>query len=155
MQTDTSLFCKVDRFFGPSSARTVQNSLNNVGGSMPLAQDCPAPMIDSITGHYNSTGTHNTCTSLWLAFFDCEHQGRALDRAFVVLNGMSMHCHAYRKRTGGLRSRDTLYSGHFGWHQWCPHYRGSSVHYLWDFLIDMLYTKKAARIWQDHTMTKW
>ena len=33
---------------------------------MPLRQDCPQPLINSTTGHYNSTCTHST--SLWLAF---------------------------------------------------------------------------------------
>ena len=32
---------------------------------MPLTQVCP-PLINSTTGHYNSTGMHST--SLWLAF---------------------------------------------------------------------------------------
>ena len=97
---------------------------------MPLAQDCPAPMIDSITGHYNSTGAHNTCTILWLAF-DCKQQGRALDHAFVVLNGMSTHCHAYQKHTGSFQSRDTLYSGHLGWHQWYLLIEVPLYMYLW------------------------
>ena len=52
---DTSLFRKADRFFGPSSSWTVQNSLYNADAGMPLAQDCPAELIDSTTGHYNST----------------------------------------------------------------------------------------------------
>ena len=44
---DTSLFRKVDRFFGSSSSWTVQNSLDNADAGMPLVQDCP--QLDIIT----------------------------------------------------------------------------------------------------------
>ena len=42
---DTSLFCKADRFCGPGSTWTVQNSLDNADTGRPLAQDCPAPLL--------------------------------------------------------------------------------------------------------------
>ena len=45
---------------------------------MPLAQDCPAPLVDSPTGHYTNTGTHSS--SLWLSFLAIIQQGRALER---------------------------------------------------------------------------
>jgi len=48
--------------------------------SMPHAQDCPVPLIDSTTGHYNSSGMHNS--SIWLAFLASIQQGGALERAF-------------------------------------------------------------------------
>ena len=51
------------RLFGPSSTSTVQNL---VDAGMPVAQDCLLPLINSTTGHYNSTGTHGT--SFWLSF---------------------------------------------------------------------------------------
>ena len=35
-------------------------------------------------------------------------QGRALECVFVVLNGMSMHCHAYWKYTRSLRGVDKI-----------------------------------------------
>ena len=90
----------------------VQNSLNNADAGRPLAQDCPAPLIDSPTGHYVNTGTHSS--SLLLSFLAIVQQGRALERAFVVLNSTSTHCHAYRKYTGSLRSWDTSI---LRWHQ--------------------------------------
>ena len=83
----TSLFHKADRFCGPASTWTVQNSLDNADAGRPLAQDCPA---DSPTGHYTNTGTHSS--SLWLYFLAIVQQGRALERAFVALNGTSTHC---------------------------------------------------------------
>ena len=55
---NTSLFQKADRFFGPGSTWTVQNLLNNADTRMPLTQDCLPLLVDSTTGHYNSTGTH-------------------------------------------------------------------------------------------------
>ena len=70
----------------------------------PLAQDCPAPLIDSLIGHYTITDTHSS--SLWLSFLVIVQQGRLLERAFEALNGTGTHCHAYRKYTGNLRSRD-------------------------------------------------
>ena len=84
---------KADRFCGPTSTWTVQNSLNNADAGRPLAQDCLALLIDSPTGHYTNTGTHSP--SLWLAFLAIVHQGRALKRTFEVLKGTSTHCHAY------------------------------------------------------------
>ena len=83
-------------------------------------------MIDSPSGQFTNTGTHSS--SLWLSLLAIVQQGRALECAFVALNGMSTHCHAYQKYTRSLWSRDTpLYSGRFRWHQWCLHYRGSTV----------------------------
>ena len=102
---DTSLFRKADRFCSPASAWTVQNSLDNADAGRPLAQDCPAPLIDSPTGHCTNTGMHSF--SLWLFFAAIVQQGRAVERAFVALNGTSTHCHAYRKYTGNLRSKNT------------------------------------------------
>ena len=51
---DTSLFHKADRFCGPASIWTIQNSLDNVDTGRPLAQDCRAPLIDSPTGYYTN-----------------------------------------------------------------------------------------------------
>ena len=39
---DASLFRKADRFCGPASNWTVQNSLDNADAGRPLTQDCPA-----------------------------------------------------------------------------------------------------------------
>ena len=75
---DTSLFCKADRFCGSASTWTVQNSLDNADAGKPLAQDCPAPLVDSSTGHYTNTGTHSS--RLWLSFLAIVQQGRALER---------------------------------------------------------------------------
>ena len=50
----------------PCSTWTKKNPLDNAGTGMPLTQDCSAPLIGSITGHYINPGTHST--SLWLAF---------------------------------------------------------------------------------------
>ena len=102
---DTSLFRKADRFCSPASTWTAQNSLDNVDAGRPLAQDYPAPLIDSPTGHCTNTGTHSF--SLWLSFSAIVQQGRAVDRAFAALNGTSTHCHAYRKYTEDLQSKDT------------------------------------------------
>ena len=66
LKCGTLVFRKADKFFSPTSTRTVQNSLDNADACMPLMQDWPVPLIDSPTGHYNNTGTHST--SLWLAF---------------------------------------------------------------------------------------
>ena len=101
---ETLLFCKADKFFGPFSTWTVQNSLDNADTHLPLTQGCPPPLIDSTTGHYNSTGSHST--SLWSAFLVSIQQGRALERAFVALNSTGMYCHAYRKYTRSLRNTD-------------------------------------------------
>ena len=70
---DTSLFRKADRFCGPASTWTIQNSLDNADAGRPLAQDCPAPPIDSPTGHYTNTGTHSS--SLWLFFLAMYSKG--------------------------------------------------------------------------------
>ena len=75
------LFRKADRVYGRFNTWTVQNSLDNVLARLPLMQGCLPLVIDSTTGHYNSTGAHST--SLWLAFFASVQQGRALERAFV------------------------------------------------------------------------
>ena len=37
--------------------------------------------------------------------------GELWNGAFIALNGTSTHCHAYRKYTGNLRSRDTSLLG--------------------------------------------
>ena len=50
-------FVKWTDFFALASTWTVQNLLENADTGMPLAQDCSAPLIDSPTGHYTSTGT--------------------------------------------------------------------------------------------------
>ena len=71
---DTSLFRNTD---SPASTWTIQSSLDNADAGRPLAQDCPAPLIDSPTGHYTNTGTHSS--SLWLSFLAIVKQGRALD----------------------------------------------------------------------------
>ena len=63
------------------------------------AQDCLAPLIDLTTGHCN-TSVHST--GPWLAFLPSVQQGRALECGFVVLNGTSIHCHAYQKHTRSL-----------------------------------------------------
>ena len=73
-----------DRFFGPSSTWTVQSSLDNADAHMPFTQGCPSLLIDSPTGHYNSTGMYST--SLGLAFLASVQKGRALESAFVALN---------------------------------------------------------------------
>ena len=79
---------KADRFCGPASTWTVQTSLDNADAGRPLAQDYPAPLIDSSTGHCTNTGTHSF--SLWLSFSAIVQQGRAVERAFVALNGTSI-----------------------------------------------------------------
>lgn len=56
---------------------------------MPLVQDCPAPIIDSPTGHYNNTVTYSS--SLWLIFLASIQQGRALERVCKVLNNTSTY----------------------------------------------------------------
>ena len=73
---DTSLFRKVDRFCGLAGTWTVQNSLNNADAGRSLAQDCPALLISSPTGHCTSTGTRSS--SLWLSFPVIVQQGRAV-----------------------------------------------------------------------------
>jgi len=75
---DTPLFRKADCTW------TVHNSLDNADAHLPLTQVCLPLLIDSTTGHYNSTGMHST--SLWSAFHTSVQQGRALERTFVTLN---------------------------------------------------------------------
>ena len=62
--------------FGSSSTWTVQNSLDNADACKPLTQDCPPSLVKSITGHYNSTGTHNTSLS-------CQHTARESSRTHL------------------------------------------------------------------------
>ena len=62
--------------------------LDNADTHMVLTQGCPALLIDSTTRYYNSS----------------VQRGRALERAFIVLNSMSMHYHTYWKYIGSLRS---------------------------------------------------
>ena len=83
---DTSLFHKADRLFNSNSTSIIQNSLDNVDAGMPLAQDWPALLTDSTTGHYNSTGMHSASLSH-------SHKGKALEHVFVVLNEISTHSH--------------------------------------------------------------
>ena len=101
------------QFIGPSSTWTIQNSLDNVGARVPLTQDCPPSLIKSTTGHYNSTGTHST--SFWLAFPASVQQGRALEHTSEVLKSTSTHCHAFRKYTRTLWSRDTSFFTQDAW----------------------------------------
>ena len=110
--TDTSLFRKTDRFRGPASTWSVQNSLDNADAGRTLAQDFPAPLVDSPTGDYTNTGTHSS--SLWLSFFAIVQQGRALERR---LRSAQRHKYAlprlpeiYRKplKSGYLFTPDTL-----------------------------------------------
>ena len=70
------------------------NSLDNTDAHFPLTQVCLPQLINSTT---NSIGLHSS--SLCSAFLARVQQGRALERAFVALNSMGMHCHAYRKYT--------------------------------------------------------
>ena len=62
---------------------------------LPPMQGCLPPLIDSTTGHYNSTGMHSP--NLWSAFLTNFQQGRALECAFIALDSMGTHCHTYRK----------------------------------------------------------
>ena len=50
--------------------------MHNAAAHMPLTQDCPPSLLDSMTGHYNSISTHST--SRWLMFPANIWQGRAL-----------------------------------------------------------------------------
>ena len=110
---DTPLFRKADRFFGSFSTCTVQNSLDNADACLPLTQGCQPLLINSTTGHYNSTGMYST--GLWSAFLASVQQGRALEHAFVALNSTGTHCHAYWKYTGSLRNTDGLYNPDTQW----------------------------------------
>ena len=68
---------------------------------MPLPQDYQALLMNS-TGHYNIIAVvHIVLRSLWLASVQ---QGRALECAFVILNGTGTvtHCYAYQKYTESL-----------------------------------------------------
>ena len=66
---------------------------------MPLPQDYQALLMDS-TGHYNIIAVVRiVLRSLWLASVQ---QGRALECAFVILNGTGTHCYAYQKYTESL-----------------------------------------------------
>ena len=89
--TNTPQFRKADKFFGPFSTLTVDNSLNNADAHLPLMQVCPPQLTNSTTRHYYSIGSHSA--SLWPAFLTSVQQGRALEHAFVALNSMGMHCH--------------------------------------------------------------
>ena len=80
-----TLFRKVDRFCDSASTWTVQNSLDNADAGRPLAQDCPASLIDPPTGHCTNTATHSF--NLWLSFPSILQQGRAVERTFVALIG--------------------------------------------------------------------
>ena len=100
---DSPLFCKQTGFLVLLSTWTVQNSLDNC---MLLMQGCPAPLKNSTTGFYNSTGMHST--SFWLAFLASVQQERALEHAFLAHNSMNMHCHAYQKYIGSLWNTDTF-----------------------------------------------
>ena len=62
-----------------------ENSLDKANAGRPLTQSCPAPLIDSPTGRYTNAGMHSS--SLWLSFLVIVQQGRALEHAFVALNG--------------------------------------------------------------------
>ena len=111
---------KADRFFAPSSTWTIQSSLDNVDTGIPLTQDCLAPLVDSPTGQYNSTGTHST--SLWLVFLTSVQQGKGLERSAQWHKYTLPHLLAEASIVG-----TPLYSGRFRWHQRCPHYGGSTV----------------------------
>ena len=77
----TLVFRKAARFVSPTSTWTVRNLLDNADAGRPFTQDWPALLIDSATGHYNSSGMHST--SLWLYFLTSTQLGRALERNFV------------------------------------------------------------------------
>ena len=90
---------------------------------MPLTQDCPAPLIGSLTGHYSNTGRHSS--SLWSAsltsvlqesFGICLHSAQWYNCAVSLGNILE-----------ASEVGTSLYSGDFRWHQWCLHYRGSTV----------------------------
>ena len=88
----------------------------------PPAQDYPAPLINSTTGQCTNTGKHSF--SLWLSFSAIIQQGRAVEHAFGARVRIATP-------TGNIpetsKVRTPLYSGHFRWHQWCLHYRGSTA----------------------------
>ena len=86
---------------------------------------CLTPLIDLPTGHYTNTGMHSS--SFWLSFLVIIQQGRALERAFIAFNGRVRIAIPTRNIPEASKVGTPLYSGHFRWHQWCPHYRGSTV----------------------------
>ena len=102
---------------------------------LPLTQGCQPLLINSTTGHYNSTGMYST--SLWSAFLTSVQQGRALECAFVALNSTGTHCHAYRKYTGSLRNTDGLYNQDTQW--WSHDVRNRRVA-LYSLLCKILFT---------------
>ena len=75
---DTSLFSKMDRFFGPSITWTVHNLLDNAEAGMPLVQECLGPLID-----FNIPGIiivlERNHTSLWLSFLTSIQWGKTLE----------------------------------------------------------------------------
>ena len=119
---NTLLFRNTDRFCGPASTQTVQNSLDNADAGRPLAQDCPASLVDSPTRCYTNTGTHSS--SLWLIFLAIIQQRGDLEQRLL-----STQRHEYPlPRPPEIYQKPPKYtSGHFRWHQWCPHYRVSTV----------------------------
>ena len=84
--TGTLVYREAGRISVPIGTWSVQDSLNTADAH---GQDCPQPLINSTTGHYSSTCTHNT--SLWLAFLANLQQGRAWNKA---LNCTNNHFHA-------------------------------------------------------------
>ena len=102
---DTSLFRKVDRVAVPlvPGLYKIHSIMWTLSG---LAQDCPAPLVDSPVGHYTNTGTHSSIAAGY-SFLLSYSKGELWNSAFIVLNGTITYCHAYRKYTENLRSRDT------------------------------------------------
>ena len=96
--SETLLFCKVDRFFGPTSTWAVQMHL------IMWTFACYRWLNQQLDIIIALHGTHST--SLWLSFLASIQQGRALECGFIVLNSMSTHWHAYRKYTGSLQKTD-------------------------------------------------
>ena len=84
----------------------VQNSPNIVKTGMALAQRCPAPLIYSTTGYYVGTCTHTTGIRL-ASLTSVRQRAITLECAFVVLNGLSMHCHTYQKYSKSLQCKGT------------------------------------------------
>ena len=98
--------------------RTSQYSVKQTGFSVSLVPELykmfvvMQPLINSPTRHYNNTGKHSP--SLQLAFLTSVQQEGDLKYVCVVLNGMSTHCHTYRKYTWSHQSRDTSLLGTLG-----------------------------------------
>ena len=84
----------------------VQNSPNIVNTGMALAQRCPPPLIYSTTGYDVSTCTHSTGIRL-ASLTSVRQRAIALECAFVLLNGLSMHCHTYQKYSKSLQCKGT------------------------------------------------